>query len=135
MPLAIDASVTLAWYFPDEQTPKALAARQILVREGGLVPAHWWYEVRNAMLMAERRGRTTEQLTAPALLNLTRLPIDQIARQDDARIFPIARRHRLTFYDAAYLELALREKISLATLDQALAAAAAAEGVPLVIAT
>jgi len=133
MPLVVDASVTLAWYFPDEQTPKALEAREALARDGGLVPPHWWYEVRNGMIMAERHGRTTEQLIAPALLNLARLPIDQISRQDDTDIFPIARRHRLTFYDAAYLALAQREQIGLATLDAELAHAAAAEGVSLII--
>jgi predicted nucleic acid-binding protein len=64
---------------------------------------------------------------------LAKLPIEQSGRQNDARIFPIARRHGLTFYDAAYVALAQHEQLSLATLDVALARSAAAEGVSLAI--
>jgi predicted nucleic acid-binding protein len=135
MPIVFDASVTVAWYFSDEQTPKALEARDHLTQQGGLVPPHWWYEVRNALLMAERRGRMSEQLISLALASLVSLPIDAASFSDEATVFALARRHRLTFYDAAYLELALRERLALATFDQALAAAAKAENLPLVIAT
>lgn len=135
MPFVVDASLTLAWYLPDEQTPTALTVRERLAREDGLVPAHWWYEVRNGMLMAERRGRTTEHLVASALANLGRWPIRQVRQHNDAPIFTIAREYRLSFYDAAYLLLAQHESAALATLDGSLAKAAAAEGVPLLIAS
>jgi predicted nucleic acid-binding protein len=134
MPVVLDASVTAAWILPDEQTPNALQARNLAIGEGALVPAHWWYEVRNTLLMAERRQRTTAAGIATALASLRMVPIVSKAPAGDARIFELARRHRLTFYDAAYLELALRETVALATLDDRLAGAAAAEEVPLVIA-
>jgi predicted nucleic acid-binding protein len=84
--------------------------------------------------MAERRGRTTEALNALALSTLSQLPIVQTRHSDDAMVFAVARRYRLTFYDAAYLELALREKVGLATFDTDLARAARAEAVLLPIA-
>lgn len=133
MALVLDASVTLAWYLPDEQTPAALAIRERLTQEDGLAPAHWWYEVRNGMLMAERRGRSSEQLTASALANLARWPIHRIQQHDEAPILKLARQYRLSFYDGAYLQLAQQERTELATLDSDLAKAAAAEGVPLLI--
>ena len=133
MPLVVDSSVTAAWILPDERTPAALKARSQVLLEGGLVPAHWWYETRNTLLMAERRNRTTEALNALALSTLVQLPIVQTQPHDDAKIFAVARRHRLTFYDAAYLELAAREKVALATFDSELARAASAEGVSLLI--
>lgn len=132
MPLVIDALVTAAWILPDEQTPNALQARSIVVQEGGQVPLHWWDEVRNTLLMAERRNRTTPELTAAALATLDELPILQTRTADGAAILALARRHRLTFYDAAYLELAVRNNLDLATLDAVLARAAIAEGVPVV---
>jgi predicted nucleic acid-binding protein len=134
MPFVLDASVTAAWYLPDELTPKALKARQRLSEDRGLVPPHWWYEICNTLLAAERRHRMSEHDTFLALSSLADLPLEGIELSDGASIFRIARRHRLTFYDAAYLELALREKIALATLDKDLANAAALEGVALVIA-
>lgn len=133
MPLVIDSSIAAAWILPDERTPAALQARGQVILEGGLVPAHWWYEIRNTLLMAERRNRTTEALNTLALSTLTQMPIVPTHPPDDATIFAVARRHRLTFYDAAYLELASREKLALATLDLELARAAAVDGVSLAI--
>ena len=78
----------------------------------------------------ERRGRLSELLTERFLRVLSHLPISSDDTPDERRVMALARRHRLTVYDAAYLELAQREGVPLATLDGALAAAARAEGVP-----
>jgi predicted nucleic acid-binding protein len=134
MPFVLDASVAASWMLPDEQSTEALRARTRLASEGGLVPPHWWYEIRNTMLMAECRSRLPMELVQTALLQLAKLPIEITDQRDEDAIFATARRHRLTFYDAAYVALAQREKIALATLDRQLATAALAEHVQLVIA-
>ena len=133
MPLVLDASVTAAWILPDEQTPNALHVRSLILDAGGLVPPHWWYEIRNTLLVAERRQRKTAERTSLALSTLGQLQIVLTQPGNDSTIFDVARRHRLSFYDAAYLALALSEKLPLATLDDALARAAIAEKVELVI--
>jgi predicted nucleic acid-binding protein len=129
MSFVLDASVTASWYLPDEQHVAALAVRQKFASERAYVPQHWWFEIRNTLLMAERRGRTTGELTRAALANLARLPVIETLRPDDHAVFALARRHALTFYDATYLELARRERVALATLDDRLADAAGREGV------
>jgi predicted nucleic acid-binding protein len=131
----IDASVVGDWHFADERTPQAIRVLDAAAHDRILVPAHWWFEIRNVLLVGERRGRASQRQTEEFLIRLARLRIGTAPVRDDADIFFFARRHRLTFYDAAYLALAQREQIALATLDQNLAMAAGAEGVPLVIAT
>lgn len=96
------------------------------------MPLHWWFEVCNTLLFAERRGRISERLTSAALDQLSRLPVEVAPQSDGTSVFALARRHRLTFYDAAYLELAFRKHVGLATLDVELRTAAASEGVELV---
>ena len=132
MAYVLDASIVACWCFHDEDHPRADAALELLDNERAIVPLHWWFEVRNALLLSERRGRTTEQYTTHFLDHLERFPIDIAALPNPAPVLMLARRHRLTFYDSAYLELALRERMTLATLDHALAEAALAEGVELV---
>jgi predicted nucleic acid-binding protein len=134
VPFVLDASIAASWCFPDEEHTDALAAWNCLREDDALVPLHWWFEIRNTMLMGERRNRTTERRTTDFLAELASLRIVEALRPDGLGILALARRHRLTFYDAAYLELAKREQLSLATLDDDLAAAARAEGVALVIA-
>jgi predicted nucleic acid-binding protein len=127
MVLVFDASVTLGWYFPDESTPTAEAALRHLATSGAIVPVLWWFEIRNALLVGERRARIDATQTMEILAQLDVLPI----RMDSGSILALARVHRLTFYEAAYLELALRAHGPLATLDQQLARAARAAQVPL----
>jgi predicted nucleic acid-binding protein len=131
MAFVLDASVAVSWFFPDEEQAEASEARR-RASEGMLVPLHWWFEVRNGLLFGERRGRISEELTLVALDRLSRLPINAAPRPQEANVFALARRHGLTFYDAAYLELAKRERIPLATLDDGLADAARAEQVALI---
>jgi predicted nucleic acid-binding protein len=132
MPFVLDASTAVSWNFPDENHLAARAAWERLRQDEALVPPHWWFEVRNVMLVGERRKRISENQTDYFLARLSRLHIAEAPRPDDAGIFALARRHRLTFYDAAYLELARHEQLALATLDDDLTAAARTEGVALV---
>lgn len=130
MSFVMDASVTASWCFPDEAHPVADAAFARIADEPAIVPAHWWFELRNVLLVGERRQRIDEQFSARFLTLLAQLPIIVDHDPDETAIFALARRHRLTFYDAAYLELARRHD-ALATLDDRLVHAARTEQVPL----
>ena len=131
MTLVVDASIRVAWAF-DEVNAVASEARERMRRETAVAPALWWFEVLNALIQGERGGRFTELGTARFLRDISRLAINIDRMLSEHAVLTVARRHRLTVYDAAYLELALREALPLATLDEALVAAARAEGVPLV---
>jgi predicted nucleic acid-binding protein len=129
----LDASVTLTWAFPDEMHPIATRAGEMLEKGLGSarVPALWWFEVRNILLVSERRGRITAEGTAQFLQSIASLEIESDQSQNEASLLRLARKHRLTVYDASYLDLAARERIQIATLDKALRNAAKAEGIPL----
>jgi predicted nucleic acid-binding protein len=99
--------------------------------DAALVPALWWFEVRNTLIMSERRGRITETDTSDFLRALGRLSVTVDYAPDEAAVLALSRRHRLTVYDASYLELAHRENLTLATLDTELLRAARAEHQPL----
>jgi predicted nucleic acid-binding protein len=131
LPLVIDASVIASWHFPDEKNAAADAVMDRLRNDDAMVPGHWWFEVRNALLVGERRGRTTPEKTALFLEFLTQFHFSIVSLPDEDVVMTLARRHRLSFYDAAYLELAQREGVPLATFDGDLIAAARAEGVAL----
>ncbi|MBV8494779.1 MAG: type II toxin-antitoxin system VapC family toxin [Alphaproteobacteria bacterium] len=131
MAFVLDASIVHAWVF-DERQPEAEAVRRRLSTEAAIAPSLWWFEVRNGLIMGERRGRITERGSARALRDLSRLNITLHHSPDEPAILALARRHRLTVYDAAYLELAMREGLALATLDGELLRAARAEHVSLV---
>lgn len=132
MAFVLDASVTVSWFLPDEEHSDALEAWRRSAAEEVCVPLHWWFEVRNTMLMGERKNRISERMTTRSLGRLSLLPITVEPRPDEADVLDLARRRRLTFYDAAYLELAQRKGLPLATLDRELVAAARSEGVELV---
>jgi len=132
VPFVLDASIAAAWHFEDEHCPQADAALNALAHDTAVVPALWWFEIRNVLLLGERRGRASLQQTAQFLDRLAALPIESAGIPDEASAMNLARRHRLSFYDAAYLGLAQHERIALATLDDKLAAAARAENVALV---
>jgi len=135
VPLVLDASIAGCWFFGEEQDPRAEAAWERLREDRAIVPVQWWFEIRNVCLLGERRGRATEAQTDEFLRELPKFAIDFDSLPDQEAVVELARRHRLTFDDAAYLELAQREGIPLATLDKELVTAARAEGVPLVLAT
>ena len=134
MPFVVDASAALAWCFSDEATLASQALLASLARDHAMAPAMWPFEVANALLMATRRGRASAEEAEGHLFDLLTLPI-RIDRPPDLVVLGIAtalaRGHRLTVYDAAYLELALRLKLPLATHDGQMKAAARAEGIKL----
>ena len=124
----LDASFTTAWLLPDESNLRVSTLMARFEIEGGLVPQHWHFEIRNALIMAERRGRIAADTTGMRLNRLNRLSLETDHSPDLEVALELARKHLLTFYDALYLELALRRGTPLATLDNALDRAAAAEG-------
>ena len=129
MPFVIDASVVHDWAFA-EGHPTRKSQRERLDVDVAQAPSLWWFEVRNGLRMAERRGRSSEDISASFLQAMAHFPVTIDNAPDETAVLALARRHRLTVYDAAYLELALREGLELATLDTALAEAARREGVP-----
>jgi len=124
MAFVLDASVTVAWAFADEDHAVAAAALALIRNDQGCVPSLWWFELRNVLIVNERRGRLRETYTAVFLRNLGRLPIVVDRAPEEAAVLTLARRHGLTVYDASYLELAERYAAPLATLDTTLAQAA-----------
>jgi predicted nucleic acid-binding protein len=131
MPFVVDVSIMASWHFPDERSAESDVILRRLRGNVILVPAHWWFELRNALLMGERRGRATQEATLAFLDDLRDLTISIAPLPDEKAVWDLARNHRLTFYDSAYLELAQREGVPLATFDDDLIAAARAEGVAL----
>ncbi len=132
MSFVLDCSVTVAWLFEDEATPAIDALQDQLKEEVALVPGHWRLEVGNVLAQAERRKRLTPAQTSAHLELLDRLPVATDAETDSRafrEILSVARSEGLTTYDAAYLELAARRGVPLATLDRALARAARQVGV------
>jgi len=127
LPLNVDASAVAAWLMPDE-SGYDLAA---LPRQHGdfIAPTLLWIELRNILLVAERRQRLKVSGTENALAALGRLSISLDAEPSSAAVFRLARSHGLSGYGALYLELALRRSGALATGDIALVRAARAEGV------
>lgn len=134
----VDASVALAWFFEDEKTDWSEDFLERLRRGDRInVPAHWAVEVANGLLMAARRKRINPDQPQRLLDQLAQLPIDTepaLTLQPVVRgkeVLVLAEKYGLTVYDAAYLELARRYQLPLATLDDALRKAAQIEGVPL----
>jgi predicted nucleic acid-binding protein len=134
MSLVLDSSVALAWVYADEATEAVLNIFERVNREVAWISALWRWEVANALQMNVRRGRHNAAFRDEALSNLACLPIRVDARAESEAwlgALVMAERHRLTVYDASYLEIAVRRKIPLATLDRDLRVAAQGEGVEL----
>lgn len=127
MSVVIDASVTLAWYFEDEASPATDQLLDRIAEAGAIVPSLWRLEVGNGLQMAIRRKRITAVYRDDALAELTALPI-AIDADTDAHAWTstlrLSERFSLTLYDAAYIELAHRRALPLATLDGAMRTAA-----------
>ena len=132
MPFVLDASIAACWAFEDEDHPRAALALERIRTDEARVPGLWWFEVRNVLLVNERRGRITEVATARFLRQLSRLGVTLDRSPDEAALLSLARRYRLTVCDASYLELAHRDGLPLATLDADLARAARAEDLALI---
>jgi predicted nucleic acid-binding protein len=136
-PFVVDASVILAVLLPDEHSPQAETLIAGLTAAQAWGPQHWPLEVANGLLAAVRRRRIDERFRRGALEDAALIPV-QIAGDTSAlawsSLSDLAVRHTLTVYDAAYLELARRRRLPLATLDRQLAEAARADGIDLVLA-
>lgn len=124
----VDCSVAVAWVMADEASIGIESVLDVAREAGGVVPAVWWAEVRNALIVAERRGRMTPGGTEVALAALDALGMRLDHAPDSGVVLHLARSHFLSAYDSMYLELALREARPLATLDRKLAGAALAAG-------
>jgi predicted nucleic acid-binding protein len=127
----LDCSVTMVWCLPDEHDPAADALMEACASDGATVPALWFWETGNVLLQAVRRGRLTSEDARRQLDRLAALPIVADNHSTGvawANAFDLAAEHRQTVYDAAYLELAMRRELPLATIDRALKAAAGSNG-------
>jgi len=129
--LVLDASTMIAFLLADETSPVAEEAMRVAEAEGAVAPVIWWYEIRNALVVSQRRRRLSKSEADTLLEAIVRLRIE-IDRDTPETIVHLARKRAITIYDAAYLELALRREHLLATLDADLARAATAEGVGIV---
>jgi len=132
MSLVLDSSAALAWIYADETTEAIRHVFDLLTENGAWVPGLWRLEVANILEIGVRRGRHDTAFRDATLADLALLPISldpETDRQAWGATAQLASRHRLTLYDAAYLELAQRRDLPLATLDRELRSAANDEGV------
>ena len=126
MSFVLDSSIALAWVLPDESNPRADELLERLIAEGAVVPPIWPLEIGNVLLVALRRRRIRQEEFETILERLARLPIEVDIEATDhalAGVLLLAAQLGLTTYDAAYLDLAQRRKLPLATLDKRLRAA------------
>ena len=133
MPFVLDSSVALAWLLPDEVNEAVDRLADRLEQDSASVPGIWPLEVGNALLVAQRRGRIKDDELARLIGALEGLPIEvdqEAARPSLLTIVAFAKKLGLTTYDASYVELACRQAVPLATLDERLRAACAAMQVP-----
>ena len=132
MSLVLDGSVTLSWCFEDEDADVAHAVLGRVTFAGAVVPPIWHFEVANGLQIAVRCKRIDPVYRDDTLVDLAGLDIvtdSECAAKAWTASVALADRHRLTIYDASYLELAQRRRMELATLDKALADAGRAEAV------
>ena len=132
MSLVIDSSITLAWFFEDERTERADVVMRQVAKTGAVVPSLWRLEIANALQSALRRKRINAAFRDASIADLRSFPIAVDSETDHhawGTSLTLAERCQLTLYDAAYLELAQRLRLPLASLDQDLRAASRALGV------
>lgn len=128
--IVIDASVAVAWSFEDERRPPIDEILTLVGNHGGVAPAIWLVETANAIQIAMRRGRIGPAYRDQLLVQLKALPVDIEASTGEGVIaVAVSDRFDITVYDAAYLEVAIRGQLPLATLDKQLLAAARGAGV------
>jgi len=132
MSWVVDCSVAIAWCFEDEATPRTEALLDRTETEAVVVPLHWPQEVANVLRNAVKRGRLTESQAAQKAAALMSLSVryDNVTHQlAFTSAYQLAQKYKLTSYDAAYLELAMRLGAGLATNDDELIRAAKKAGV------
>jgi len=134
MSFVLDSSVSLAWCFEDERTDATDNLMERVVDQGASAPSLWPLEVLNGLVVAERRRRIDAERCRRFAGFLRDLPVAIDAESADrawSDTYALAERFGLTIYDAAYLELARRLGVPLATLDQKLRDAAEVLGISL----
>ena len=134
MAFVLDCSITMAWVFPDEATAATDRLRDALLESRAFVPALWPIETANVLLVATRRGRIAQSEWPGILAHLDALPIDIdpiSTSRTWGKTLDLASAHGISPYDAMYLELAMRMRMPLATLDRALRAAGQSAGADL----
>jgi predicted nucleic acid-binding protein len=132
--IVVDASVALAWCFPDDASEYADLVLTALEGRTVIVPAIWALEVTNALVVAERRNRIKPpevRRFVELLGNLAIIGHSQTVADTVNNVLPLAREYELSAYDAAYLDLAIRQGSPLATLDNRLKAAGRSAGIKL----
>jgi predicted nucleic acid-binding protein len=132
--LVLDTSVTLAWIYPGERSHTIMSVFDRVTEAGAWVPSLWRLEVANSLEMGVRRGRIEPAFRDAALRDFELLPIQtdpETEKHAWRETLRLAQRHRLTVYDAAYLELAMRRGLPLASLDRELRVAGQLESVAL----
>ena len=130
----LDCSMTMAWCFADEAELRTRSVLASLNVDEAIVPGIWPLEVANVLAVCERRNRLSAAKVAAFVGMLTEYPItvdEQTAKKAFGEVLSLARFHRLTAYDAAYLELALRTGCPLASLDADLNTSATGLGIAL----
>jgi predicted nucleic acid-binding protein len=131
----IDASLALSWMFEDEQTPLCMSILQQVSKAGAVVPGLWRLEVANSLQTAVKRKRIEIDYRDSMIQKLLLLPIEIDSETNDyawTTTLKLAETHKITVYDASYLELTLRRSLPLATRDDQLAAAASRSGAILI---
>ena len=127
MTFVLDASATGSWFFPDEEDALSYQAQDYISENSAIVPALWWYEVRNLLMIGVRRKRLNMDLVHQSLSDLEVYGVTFDLNGNNRAVLGFANDYKLSVYDAAYLELAKRKNLPLATLDKNLASAAKSE--------
>ena len=131
MTVVVDPSAILGIAMEDEKADFAESVLDEIQRSGASAPSIFWYELRNVLVVNERRGRIAKETTTAFLATVEELPIEMPGLPSEVGVIDLARTYELSVYDAAYLELALRLGAPLATLDTGLRDAAGKAGVSL----
>lgn len=130
----LDCSVAMSWFLIDENNPKSLQLQQQIISFNAVIPTIWFYEVANVLSMSLQRKRIDEATLEESIQVIQNLPIviDEKSTKNTLSVtLYLAQKHQLSLYDAAYLELAMREGLPLATFDKMLANIAKVCGIPL----
>ena len=128
--IVLDNSIVLSWCLADEDNPVAERAMRLVIANGAIVPGIWWYELRNALVVNERRGRLDATDTRSTLADLGNMRFTVDHEHDETALLDLARQHNLSVYDASYLEVARRRALPLASLDRRLRGAASECHIP-----
>ena len=131
----VDCSLAMTWLFEDEATPRTAKLMRRLDVDAALVPSLFFLEVANVLAVTERKGRIAQAQADQFVTELSKLQFEVDADAPHLaidRLLPLCRQHQLTSYDASYLELAIRRKTPLATIDEPLRKAARKSGAKLV---